>query len=709
MSPTDAHEATRLALLERLRLHEAGDTGLLQGLVRAAATALGCRLAMINIVGARHSWSLARAGNDQPATEAALQALHRLDLCRQAIATAAGGGLLQIHDTWALAAPAADGPAAAPRFYAAVPLQLQGIRLGTLCVADLAPRQLQAGQHQVLVELARAASCWLAQRDDSLRQQQALQQARADHAAKGEFLATLGHEVRTPMNGILGLVELLQHSRLQRWQRELAGSVAASTRGLLHLVDDALDLSRIEANRLRIAPTPLDLAELVESAAQAHQPLARQRGVDLHVFVDPGLPPRLLADGLRLRQILDNLLGNAIKFCSGASGGGQIQLRAERLGPRRLRLQVSDNGLGIEAEVQQQLFQRFAQAGSDTAWRFGGSGLGLAICRHLAEAMQGRLSLQSAPGRGSRFSLDLPCEALAADPATASSALPELPLQGLRCRWVGPWHPACADWNRYLLAAGARVDAWPAPGQEPPAPTAGQGLPRLRIDAGSAGAAPGWLRLQAGRQRAPRRVADGLVQLDPQALRRESLCQAVLLAAQGAAALAADPVTERTAPAGRPAAATPPDDRRPVLVADDNEVNRLLIEGQLAHLGVPAVLVGDGLAALDALRQQPGRYSLLITDLNMPGLDGWGLAEAVRADPQLGPDLPILALTADARSTQLARCRRAGMQDCLHKPLALATLDASLRRWHAGTAALPAAAWRPNLSQPVPPAAPQPR
>src|SRR5690606_35026204 len=233
--------------------------------------------------------------------------------------------------------------------------------------------------------------------------------------AKTRFLATLGHEVRTPMTGVLGMSELLLGTGLDARQRGYADAIRRAGEHLMRLVNDALDLARIEAGKLDLVVQPFDLPALLDEVGGLVEPMARQRGLQFLCHVDAGTPRWLLGDAGRVRQILLNLLGNAVKFTE----SGSVSMQAAPIATGGVRLVVSDTGPGLNAEQQAHLFRRFEQAeGARTAARYGGSGLGLAICQELAVAMGGRIELDSTPGQGTDFTVDLPLPAVVAPPAT---------------------------------------------------------------------------------------------------------------------------------------------------------------------------------------------------------------------------------------------------------------------------------------------------
>jgi PAS domain S-box-containing protein len=257
--------------------------------------------------------------------------------------------------------------------------------------------------------------------------EQALREARAAadaaNRAKSVFLANMSHEIRTPMNGVLGMVEVLGHSPLSERQRDAVKTMKDSAVVLLNVIDDILDFSKIEAGRLELERTPVAVRELVEGVCGSLLPVAAAKGVDLAVFVSPRLPERLWSDPTRLRQILYNLVGNAIKFSSGLPDRrGAVRVRARLAGPQTLVVRVTDNGIGMAPETLKQLFVPFTQGEASTTRRFGGTGLGLVISRRLARLLGGDIAVRSRPGAGASFALKLPCEAVAA--AVAGRATP---------------------------------------------------------------------------------------------------------------------------------------------------------------------------------------------------------------------------------------------------------------------------------------------
>ena len=521
----------------------------------------------------------------------------------------------------------------------------------------------------------------------------AMRAAEAASRAKSDFLATMSHEIRTPMNGVVGVAEILRQSNLSGYQVELVDTMRESAFNLLRIIDDVLDFSKIEAGRLELVPEPLVLRSMVEGVGDALQPMAARKKVDLRVFVSPDLPVTVLGDELRMRQILNNLVGNAIKFSAGLDHPGLVRIRAEAGAPGELHLQVSDNGIGMTPEVIATLFTPFTQAEASTTRRYGGTGLGLAICQRLLDLLDGRIEVASTPGEGSLFTVILPLVV----PADAQRAESRGPLHHVHCVLVGADPLTTSDWERYLADAGARVEVRAGFDAAQAAIGSSEGAATVLVtDLASAGhdwqalrdrfseQQAGIVVITRGSRRRPRSELHRLFSLDGDAMRRDGLIEAVELAAR----------LELSPPAVPPAdVARPPKDEMPVvptpdeavvagrliLVAEDDPINRKVIERQLARLGFACEFGKDGKEALQ--RWRSGRHALLLTDLHMPEMDGYELTAAIRREESGGKRLPIIAVTANALRGEDARCKSAGMDDYLSKPVLNEVLRQTLMRW----------------------------
>ncbi|MEO7337896.1 MAG: ATP-binding protein, partial [Caldimonas sp.] len=512
--------------------------------------------------------------------------------------------------------------------------------------------------------------------------------------AKSSFLATMSHEIRTPMNGVIGMIEVLAEGGLAKDQADVVRTIRTSAFSLLGLIDDILDFSKIEAGQLRLERSPTDLTELVEDVCDMLGPQCASNGVDLRLFVSPDVPDRVWCDPTRLRQTLNNLVANAVKFSAGRPGiTGRVGVRVERVPGRAgdISFSVVDNGIGIPAAALPDLFTPFTQAETSTTRRFGGTGLGLVICKRLIALMDGTIDVRSVIDEGATFTVTLPLEAV-------EGAAPTCPIElaGLDCIIVAGPLLDDADLRTYLEHAGARVHV--AHGTLAAARHAAGLSERLSIVIQHTGPTR---EAQAARgpfdgmphvrhvmlvRRSIRSAAgtSGIVTLSDAGLRRRSLLQAVARAAGRDGPEVEPPVAPQRPVAGRvaPSIAQARAEGRLLLVAEDDAVNQQVILRQLALLGYAAELAPNGAEALDLWRHH--RHALLLTDLHMPRLDGYGLTRAIRdaeaADPQRA-HLPILALTANAMRDEAGRVLAAGMDEYLTKPIQLATLGAALGRW----------------------------
>jgi len=515
--------------------------------------------------------------------------------------------------------------------------------------------------------------------------------------AKSEFLSTMSHEIRTPMNGVIGMVDVLHQTSLSGYQVEMVNIIRNSAFSLLAVIEDILDFSKIEAGKLEIEHVPTKLEEIIESACLMLCPLAEKKDVELTLFIDPSIPAVVLMDAQRLRQILINLVSNAIKFSSGQEHIGRVSIQILSVEPAALEVRVIDNGIGMNQTTQAKLFAPFTQAETSTTRRFGGTGLGLSIANQLIQLMGGEVAVQSALGQGSTFTVRLPLVTVQAQAdVSAAQAL----ITGISCLVVSSQEGLADHLVAYLASASAVVEQVPnlaaAAARERPAISA----PWVwLIDVGNTPLVSDELRaiinvqnspdvhfvvVERGRRRSPRwNDTDQVVEVDGNVLTRQTLFQAVAFAAgRMSVDMDADaPSSDSDAAAFiAPSRIIAQQQGKLILVAEDNDTNQQVIQRQLNLLGFAVDIASDGQAALE--RWRSGNYALLLTDLHMPKMDGYALTRAIRAEENgAHRHTVIIALTASVRKGEDRRCRAVGMDDYLSKPAPLERLKQTLDKW----------------------------
>jgi CheY-like chemotaxis protein len=476
-----------------------------------------------------------------------------------------------------------------------------------------------------------------------------------------EQLASLSHEFRTPLNGVLGMARLLEGTKLTAEQKAYVTALHDSGQHLLTLVNDVLDFAKLGAGAVELHPAPMELEGLMRGVAELLSPRAREKGLEI-AWAAPAVPVQVHADEGRLRQILLNFAGNAVKFTK----EGGVLITASVPEPGRLRFVVDDTGPGVSKADRDRIFEAFAQADQADA-DLGGAGLGLAIARRLARAMSGEVGVDSAPSGGARFWFE------AAIPAVAGDAS----AQSLTGRSVGVASP------NPVVRDAARLQIEACGGQAVVTETLPEAIARTRpgdailVDAACDGGA---LRppLQRAaiillapdeRDRIPRYRRAGFAGYLIKPLRRASVAERVLIAAAGQ-----HPADEPPREDERIATAAAPGAR--VLLVEDNPINALLAKALLNREGCEVEHAVGGEEALAAC--EVGRFNLILMDMRMPGLSGEETARRLRAS---GLKTPIVALTANAFEDDRHACLAAGMDDFLVKPLSPDALRAALARW----------------------------
>jgi signal transduction histidine kinase/ActR/RegA family two-component response regulator len=486
--------------------------------------------------------------------------------------------------------------------------------------------------------------------------------------ARANFLASMSHEIRTPLNGVLGMLSLAHENEFQPEQRNRLGTALSAGQSLLGLLNDILDISKVEAGKLSLETIPFSVRKIVEECATLHAQQARRKQVDVVADIEGHLPETFLGDPTRTRQILNNLLSNAIKF----TDQGHVRLAVTRVNDN-VRFDIVDTGIGISKEGLDRIFSPFSQADADTTRLYGGTGLGLTLCQQLVERMHGQIVVESEPDQGTHFNVILPLPVAEQDPGDGPDS--RIPAT-LRQAGVDL---ALPDSHQHARPVRSQLEAWGIPVRE--ASPEGRGILIAAYNDNENGFDVNPDNWHGAGVLLIDRSGKTTIATDHSCLTMPLCREPFLYALCKAAGLAVGDIQETPGyyAAAFPAARSPAVRAMRFLLVEDNHVNQLVASSMLKKLGHEVVIADQGQQALDILASD-GDFHMVLMDCQMPVLDGYQTTRLIRQNPAW-KQLPIIAITANVMQGDRGECLESGMDDYMTKPYNRRNLEAIIERW----------------------------